>query len=362
MVEPGLARAGCGLRGGRGHAHPPAFMGRKLRWLVFALGLVVLALLVAHVGVQTIVSDAARVGRFIVLIVLVYLPVYALNALAWRMTMASTGARQRPSYRRTLGLLISGFSLNYLTPVLALGGEPFRIASIAPWLGRRRAVASVASYFLLHALANVLIWLTALFVALAVAPWPTAIRIAVGVLTLGLLGAVAIVFRGLRRGVFEDLLDVGNRIPLVRRLVGRANHRRAALARIDAHMAAFYAASPPRFFAALALEYVARAISMAEFWLIFLGLGVKAGYLDAFVMGALTSLIMNVVFFVPLEVGTKEGALFVLAGALGLPFGTGVTTSLISRVREIIWAGVGVALVPLVGVRRAREHRPARAR
>ncbi|HEX9106311.1 MAG TPA: hypothetical protein VF832_03775, partial [Longimicrobiales bacterium] len=72
--------------------------------------------------------------------------------------------------------------------------------------------------------------------------------------------------------------------------------------------------------------------------------------------GALTSLFMNVVFFVPLEVGAKEGALFVLAGALGLPFGTGVTTSLISRVREIIWAAVGVAIVPLVGPRRVARR------
>ncbi len=331
-------------------------MARRIRWLVFALGLVVLALLVAHVGVRAIGSDAARVGRYFVPIVLVYFPVYLLNALAWRLAMAGTGARQLPSYPRTLGLLISGFSLNYLTPVLALGGEPFRIASIAPWLGRRRAVASVASYFLLHALANVLIWLTALFVALAIAPWPMAIRLTVGALALVLLGAVGIVFRGLRRGVFEDLLDVGMRIPLLRRLVRRAHHRRAALARIDAHMAAFYSAGPVRFFTALGIEYVARIISMAEFWLIFLGLGLRAGFAEAVVMGSMTSLMLNVIFFVPLEVGAKEGVLYLIAATLGFPVGVGLFTSLISRVREVVWAGIGLAIVPVVG----RGHGRAR--
>ncbi len=332
-------------------------MGRKIRWLVFALALVLLVLLVRHVGVGTILGDARRVGRYLVPIVLVYLPVYLLNTVAWRMTMAGTGARQRPSYVRTLGYLVSGFALNYLTPVLALGGEPYRIAAIAPWLGRRRAVASIASYYLLHALANVLIWLTALVAALAIAPWPLPIRVLVGALTLVLLGATAVVFRGLRRGVFEDVLGLGMRIPLVRRLVARAHHRRAAFARIDAHMAAFYAASPLRFFCALALEYLARALSMAEFWLIFLGLGARAGYPEAFIMGALTSLIMNVVFFVPMEIGTKEGALFVLAGALGLPFGVGLTTSLISRVRELAWTALGVAIVPLMSKGRVRRRR-----
>ncbi len=332
-------------------------MGRKIRLLVFVLALLLLVFLIQHVGVHTILGDARRVGRYIVPIVLVYLPVYLLNTVAWRMTMAGTGARQLPSYHRSLGYLVSGFALNYLTPVLALGGEPYRIAAIAPWLGRRRAVASIASYYLLHALANVLIWLTALVAALAIAPWAAPLRIAVGVLTLILLGATAVVFRGLRRGVFEDVLDLGMRIPVLRQLVRRAHHRRAAFARIDAHMAAFYAASPGRFFVALAIEYVARAVSMAEFWLIFLGLGAKAGYPQAFILGALTSLIMNVVFFVPMEIGTKEGALFVLAGALGLPFGLGLTTSLISRVRELAWTAVGVAIVPLMSRGHGRRRR-----
>lgn len=321
-------------------------MGKKLRLAVFAAGLLVLALLINHVGLGTIAADARRVGWWIVPVVLVYLPVYMLNALAWRMTM---GEARRPGYFRTLALLISGFALNYLTPVLALGGEPYRVASLAPWLGRRRAVASVASYFLLHALANALTWLTALLLAVAMTPWPDALQTAAGVLALVLLAVMAVVFRGLRRGVFEDVLALGMRIPLVRRLLRRAQARRAALARIDAHMAAFYGAGPARFFAALGIEYVARILSMAEFWLIFIGLGLHAGFAEAILMGSMTSLVMNVVFFVPLEVGTKEGALFIIANTLGFRVGVGLITSLITRVREMALAAVGIAIVPLVG-------------
>jgi hypothetical protein len=164
-----------------------------------------------------------------------------------------------------------------------------------------------------------------------------------------LAGAVALVFHALRRGVFEALLGAGLRVPLLRRALWRAAGRRAAFARVDAHMAAFYGSSPARFFAALGLEYLARAVSMAEFWCIFLGMGLHAGYPQAFVLGALTSLVMNIVFFVPLELGAKEGALFVLAAALGLAAGVGLVTSLVSRVRELAWAAAGIALVPLLG-------------
>ncbi len=331
-------------------------MGKKLRLAVFAGGLLVLGLLVWHVGLHTIARDSRRVGWWIVPVVLVYLPVYMLNAVAWRMTM---GEARRPSYWRTLMLLISGFALNFLTPVLALGGEPYRVASLAPWLGRRRAVASVASYFLLHALANALTWLTALLLALAIAPWPRPLQTAAAVVALVLFGVMAVVFRGLRRGVFEDVLGLAMRVPLLRRLLRRAHARRAALARIDAHMAAFYKAGPTRFYAALGIEYAARILSMAEFWLILIGLRTHAGFAEAIVMGSMTSLVMNVVFFVPLEVGTKEGALYIIADTLGFAVGVGLMTSLITRVREVVWAGIGVAIVPLVG--RGRSRRSVRA-
>lgn len=334
-------------------------MSPKLRLLVFAVGALVLALLVERVGVRALARDARQVGWYIVPMVLVYLPVYLLNATAWRMTM--TGARQRPSYLRMLGYTISGFALNYLTPVIALGGEAYRAASVSEWLGRRRAVASVASYYLLHALANLLVWLTALLVAMAIAPWPTPVRWIAAAVALVLAGIVAVVFYGLRRGVFEALLGTGMRVPLLRRALRKAGARRAAFARVDAHMTAFYVSGPRRFFGALAIEYVARAVSMAEFWFIFLGLGLEAGYLHAFTMGALTSLAMNVVFFVPLELGTKEGALFLIAAALGLSASVGLLSSLISRVREIAWAIIGLALVPLLGRATGAARRRVRA-
>src|SRR5207237_10086268 len=71
----------------------------------------------------------------------------------------------KPSFWRTYAMTISAGAINFLTPVINAGGEPFRIAAAAPWLGKRRAAGSVILHRMLHSLAYVLVWLTAVVLA-----------------------------------------------------------------------------------------------------------------------------------------------------------------------------------------------------
>ena len=114
---------------------------------------------------------------------------------------------------------------------------------------------------------------------------------------------------------------------------------------------------PYRFLQALGLEYLSRAVLMVEYVLIALGVGLNITYLQAYVIGGLTSLIQNVMFIVPFEVGTKEGSLYLMFQLLGLDPALGVYTAIVSRLRDIAWIGVGLALVWLSG-RRASPPDP----
>jgi len=115
-------------------------MSRPLRLALFLLGAAIFGYLVAHIGVGQLISDAGRTGFLFVPILLVYALVYACSALAWRLTM---GDSHRPSFWRTYAVTISAGALNFLTPVVNAGGEAFRVAALAPWLGKRRAAGSV---------------------------------------------------------------------------------------------------------------------------------------------------------------------------------------------------------------------------
>ena len=132
-------------------------MKRPLRIALFVLGATVFAYLVARIGVGQLLSDAGRTGFMFLPIVLLYALVYACSALAWQLTM---GESNRPPFLRTYAVQISASALNFLTPLINAGGEPFRAAAVAPWLGIRRATGSVILHRMLHSFAYVLVWFT----------------------------------------------------------------------------------------------------------------------------------------------------------------------------------------------------------
>jgi hypothetical protein len=52
----------------------------------------------------------------------------------------------------------------------------------------------------------------------------------------------------------------------------------------------------------------------------------------------------NLLFFIPFEIGWKEGVMYGLFGALGLDPATGVYVNVLTRVREVVWIGLGILL------------------
>ena len=196
-------------------------------------------------------------------------------------------------------------------------------------------------------------------VSVANTPFPDIWRqlaIAGGGLMLLLL--VLLLLTGHRYGGLERLLDLLHRIPLLDRLARRLEPKRATLAQMDEQITEFYHRRPRRFVQALALEYLSRSIFMFEYVLIALGVGVTITFAQAYVIGGLTSLVQNVIFVVPFEVGTKEGSLYLVFQLLGLDPALGVYTAIVSRLRDLVWIGGGLALVWFSG-RRAQERTAA---
>ena len=329
-------------------------MSRKLQLLVFLCGLGVFGYLIARIGAGALVADAVRTGWMFVPILLLYGVVYLANAWAWWLIMADEPSR--PPFRRVCGVTVASFSLNFLTPMVNVGGEPFKIAAVAPWLGVRRAAGSVVLYQMLHTFGMLLSFLTAVVLGALLLPPSAALLATLGVTFAALLALMLLLLTGHRRGLLEHALNLLHGVPLLDRVARRLEPRRATLALMDAQITEFYHRDPRRFLAALALEYVSRCVFMVEYLLIALSVGLHIGYFRAYVVGGLTQLVQNVLFFVPFEVGSKEGALYLLFQMLGLDPALGVYTAIVSRVRDLIWIGAGIGLVWLGGRRPAAER------
>src|SRR5437660_6918561 len=196
-------------------------------------------------------------------ILLLYGTVCACNAGAWWLVMA--GEPSRPPFWRAWAITVASFSLNYMTPLVNVGGEPFKIAAVAPWLGLRRAAGSAVIYQMLHTLGMLLSCLTAVVLGLILLPHAPVIVALLAGAFLVLAALTLLVLTAHRPGMPARAFDLRHRLPLLGRLARRLEPKRATLAPMDEQVPQFYHASPRRLLQALPLEYASRCLFMAEY-------------------------------------------------------------------------------------------------
>ncbi len=269
--------------------------------------------------------------------------VYLLNAVAWRQ-LTSAGGAPIPLWQ-ALRMTVMAFAVNYSTPFLSFGGEPLKVMAATPALGRRRAVGSIVAYRLLHALVHVILFLVALIPAAVLLP-DTPFTIA-GILITGAILVFATLFllSRHREGLVLHLVEVLRRLPLLKRLAARLENKTEALHEIDRHVTEVYHQAPGKFYTALGMEIVGRILTLAEFWIILYGLGLGVDPWRAFVVASFSSLVINALIFVPFEIGTREGGVFLIFQWLGIDPALGLAAAVLTRIRELTWIAIGWAMV-----------------
>src|ERR1051326_2607872 len=165
----------------------------------------------------------------------------------------------------------------FVPPLVRGGGEPFKIAAVAPWLGLRRAAGSAVIYQMLHTFGMLLSFLTAVVLGIVFLPRSPVIVALLAGAFLALAALTLLLLTGHQRGMLAGALDLLHRVPLLDRLARRLEPKRATLASMDEQITQFYHSSPRRFLQALALEYASRCLFMAEYLLIALSVGLDIG-------------------------------------------------------------------------------------
>ncbi len=336
-------------------ATPPADNrnARLLRLAAFGLGLVLLVVLVRQTGVSRLLESIRGAGWVLAPVIALWGAVYACNARAWQLLVPRRPAEF--TFVRAFLLSAHAFALNFATPLLAMGGEPFRVVGATRYLGRSRAVGSVVGFRFLHALAHILVWLVALLPATILLPHTPAVFALLGLAGAVLLLVASFLLSQHRRGVFEKGIATLSRFRWLRPLATRLERHRSLLQELDRELTAIHRESVWHFRRALAVEIAGRLLSTLEYTLILRALGLEQSLWHGFLIANLSSLITNLLIFVPFELGTKEGGSYAIFGALGMEPAMGITAALLSRVRELTWLAIGLGCGALL----ARGERPA---
>ena len=333
-------------------------MKKKYQNAFFAFGLLVLIIMITQLDFAQVWQGLCHAGYWFVAVLVLWAFLYIFNTGAWyliikgvcsqKTTPCSEEAQTRVPFFWLYKVTVSGFALNYATPGGLMGGEPYRIMELAPRIGTERASSSVILYAMTHIFSHFWFWL--LSALLFVCTQPTS-------LVMGTLMAAIVAFcllgiwffvAGYRKGLANRVMNLLSHMPLVKKWATPFVERhRQQLDNIDLQIAALHSQSPRRFVGAVALELGCRICSALEIFFVLLVLMPSVNYLNCVLVLAFTSLFANLLFFMPLQLGGREGGFLMSTTSLGISAGAGIFVALIVRMRELVWTGIGLLLIKI---------------
>ncbi len=324
-------------------------MKNKYRNIFLLIGLVavIVMLCTLHMSWQELLASVRRAGIWLPAVIVLWVPIYLMNAFAWQVIL-NDGGPDRVGYFRMLKYTISGYALNYVTPVGLLGGEPYRIMELTPYVGATKATSSVILYSMTHIFSHFCFWAFSvlLFVVLHFS--------SLGVLSACLLLCIALFcflgiyffLQGYRNGLAMRALHLFSRLPLVgRRIRLFAETHEEAIRGVDAQISALHSQRRSTFYLSVSLEFLARMLGCVEIMFILFVFTPDVSYWDCVLIQAFQTLFANLLFFVPMQMGTREGGLALITDCLRMSAAYGVLTGLLTRLRELVWIAIGLLLI-----------------
>lgn len=299
-------------------------------------------------------ADICHAGYWLIAILGLWIFLYMMNAWTWRIIIRGSGDCPIPFWK-ILKLTITGFALNYATPAGLMGGEPYKIMELKPYIGTQRATSSVLLFAMMHIFAHFWFWTSSIAVYLLLAAFDILpINVGMGIVLLFMVcfcgAGIYLFMRGYKNGMVVKLIRLISHIPGCKKW-GRqfAESHQEDLLKIDRQISQLQSQNKRSFYGSFALEYIGRVLQSLEIFFMLLlfeaGTGGALTFVYAFLILSFTSLFANLLFFLPLQLGGREGGFAMSVAQMGMTADIGMFVSIICRVRELFWTAIGLLLL-----------------
>ena len=304
--------------------------------------LVVMVLQLNYDEVRNALHDA---GYWFGAIIVLWAALYVLNTTSWMLIIKAGGKTHIPFWW-LYKISVSGFALNYATPGGLMGGEPYRIMALTPLIGRERASSSVILFVMTHIFSHFWFWLLSIVLFVTFYPINALAASVVAAASLFCLLGLWFFVVGYKKGVAMRLARWLSKVPWLGRFASRLMEKHGEeISNIDRQIAALHKQNRKTLVAAVMIELMCRVLSAAEIYFVFMAIGCSVSYLSCVLILAFTSLFANMLFFMPLQLGGREGGFLMSAKGLALTASAGIFVALIVRLRELIWTAIGLLLI-----------------
>jgi len=314
-------------------------------------GLVVLAFLVARVGIESVISVLSRLTWWqLVLICLPYGLIMAVDTLGWRYAFISNP----PPYLRMLAARTAGEAVNIVTALGSVGGEAVKVWLLRPAVSYDESVPSVVIAKTTSTMAQTLLLLVGLVLAV------TTLTVARDVIwaMLVLLGVELLLVGGFFVTQVAGLVRRAGRLLAWSGLIENAS----AAEDLDARLRRYYRENWRRFFLSVVFHFGGWLLGALEVLVMLYVLDIPVSMATATVIEAVGSGVRFASFLVPGSLGVLEGANTGVFAALGLGASAGLAFSLVRRARQGVWIGIGLIVLVsarLLATSAAPAERPA---
>lgn len=302
-----------------------------------------------------------RAGPWLPLVLLPFALTMSVDALALQALFRHVG--HTPRYLGLLSARLSAEAISLAVPAGSIATE-----TVNPLLYHRRcSVPASATVPVLAARRWTVMRLHALYIVLAVLlGWPTLAAHSMAILGRPGLGFLALVSALVPLGASFMLSGALTRVRAAARvrtmlerlpfgLGARARGHERAFAETDANLERMAQASPHAG-VATALLFAAWALESVETLVILRVLGVPATFAAVAAFEAGLSLVRSLAFFAPGGLGVLDAGYMAVIGAIAGDAGVAAAFVVVKRAKELVWIGIGGALLaPL----RGRQQLPA---
>lgn len=318
----------------------------RLAHVLGVAGVGLLAYLVLRIGPAVIAVHLRGLAAILPGVLLLTGLKYPLQAAGWRLALPP---ERRPPWGESISATITGDTLGYLTWAGPVTGEPIRALLIRGSVPLPEGIAAGAAERAVYNVTAALLVGTVLAVLVGAAH-----QLVLATTIAGGLAAAVVYAVFARRARPRGGEDVHGTAPDGTRTSGNRPGPSAFFAAVREIWRARRRALP-----IIALLCVAQhAVLLGEAYLM-LGVLGSVTLQTALVFEAVTKIVNTAGLLVPGRWGISEGGSALLADALGFAASHGLSLALMRRVRALIWAAVGLGLLPFQEAR-ARARAGAR--
>jgi hypothetical protein len=313
-----------------------------LKFLYLILGAVLLLLVIQNSNSEHTFAKLSEIGILGVLSVLaVYFVGFLIDTASWHLTIEQLGGRFGRLYD-LWKIRMVGEAFNMATPLGTIGGEPIKAALLKNILNVTydQGFASLLLAKTINLIALVAYLCIGYGLILVSPQFSITFKYSAGfgllAFSAGILG-----FYCVQR--FFSLSQTGGTFiysrfgkPLLKWFDGMKSFEHELLL--------FYSGAYGRFSRATSLAFLNWIVGTAEVFVIASFLGSPISIWEAWILESAVQLTRAATFFIPLSLGTQEGALFMVTASITGDGTFGIAISFVKRLREIVWIAWGFAI------------------